>query len=282
MIKIFDKDRNEIKFELTRFPDNTSQAWHLSPEPKSYSKIDVQWDFQDESELFHICQLGYLLWQKFMVSPVLVCPYLPFARQDKAVDNNSTFAKEVMIQMLRASGYSHIEAYDAHSEHYFVKSRQPVELIEAALPGHHIVCFPDAGAKTRYLELVQGIARNTFQDDVGFIWAEKKRNQQTGEITGLELKTNGLDLAGKNILVLDDLIDAGGTFIRLAEELKKHNPGKMDLAVSHGLFSKGTVCIFNAGYHKIYTTNTIFKAVDYKENSIVRNDIKIIDINGEK
>lgn len=271
MIKIFDKNNQEYKFEITIFNDNTSQCWKLNPEPEPFSDIRVVWDFESESEIFYLCQIGYLLWQKFMVSPILVAWYLPLARQDKYVDNNLTFAKEVMIQMIKASGYKHIEAYDAHSEHYFVKSRKPVELIEAALPGHHIVCFPDAGAKIRYLELVKGIARNSFQDDVQFIWAEKKRNQETGEITGLELKTNGLDLNGKNILVLDDLIDAGGTFLRLAEELKKHNPGKMNLAVSHGLFSKGTGILFASGYNNIFTTNSLKRDI---------TSCRIIDING--
>lgn len=287
MIKIFGKDNIEIQFELTKFPDNTSQCWKLKPEPKTFDKVKVKWDFENEGELFQICQLGYLLWQKFMATPILVTDYLPFARQDKHVDNNLTFAKEVFIQMIRAAGFDHIEAYDAHSEHYFVKSRKPYDLIEAALPGHHIVCFPDAGAKTRYLKLVQGIARNSFQDDVQFIWAEKKRNQQTGEITGLELKTNGLDLTGKNILVFDDICDGGKTFTVLIEELKKHNPGKMDLAVSHGLFSKGHIIIFEAGYETIYTTNSLLNNFDVGNFTGYWNGIEtlekylnIIDING--
>jgi len=231
----------------------------LDPEPKRFSNIEIKWDFESENEVFYLCQLGYLLWQEYACNPVLVANWLPYARQDKAVNNKSTFAKEVFIQLIDAAGYDHIETYDAHSPHWFVKSKQPIELIEAALPGHHIVCFPDAGAKTRYLELVQGVARNSFQDDVDFIWAKKKRNQQTGEIEGLELVTNGLDLTSKNILVLDDLADKGGTFIHLAKELKKYNIKMLDLAASHGLFTheNGYMHVIESGYDKIYTTNSL-------------------------
>lgn len=40
-------------------------------------------------------------------------------------------------------------------------------------------------------------------------------------------------------LIVDDICDGGGTFIGLAEELKRKNAGKIYLAVSHGIFSKG-------------------------------------------
>lgn len=284
MIKIFDKTSNiEIKFELSKFPDGTSQIWQLNPEPKRFSNIDVKWDFESENEVFYLCQLGYLLWQEYVCNPVLVANWLPYARQDKAINNKSTFAKEVFIQLIDAAGYDHIETYDAHSPHWFISSRQPVELIEAALPGHHIVCFPDAGAKTRYLELVQDIARNSFQDDVEFIWAEKKRNQQTGEIEGLELVTNGIDLTGKNILVLDDLIDGGKTFTELAFLLLPYKPKKFDLAVSHGLFSKGKDNIYISGYNKIYATNSLKKNENHGDVWMTLNSdyFIVVDINGE-
>lgn len=202
---MFNKTTNtEIQFQTSYFPDGTSQLNNLNLEPKRFDDIQIIWypsSDNVDNGIFHVCQLGYLLWQEFFCEPTLVVPWLPYGRQDKAVNNKTTFAKEVFVQMIKASGYRHIETYDAHSPHWFIKSRQPVELIEATLPGHHVVCFPDAGAKTRYLKLIQGIARNKFQDNVDFIWAEKTRDQQTGRITGLELKTNGLDLADKNVLV---------------------------------------------------------------------------------
>ena len=42
-----------------------------------------------------------------------------------------------------------------------------------------------------------------------------------------------------NCLIVDHICDGGGTFIGLAEELKKKNAGKLFLAVSHGIFNKG-------------------------------------------
>jgi ribose-phosphate pyrophosphokinase len=61
--------------------------------------------------------------------------------------------------------------------------------------------------------------------------------------------------ANADLLVLDDLCDAGGTFIGLAQELRKYNPERLDLAVTHGLFTKG-VGIVKDYYDKIFTSNS--------------------------
>lgn len=51
------------------------------------------------------------------------------------------------------------------------------------------------------------------------------------------------------------LCDGGGTFIGVAEELKKHNCGKLFLFVTHGIFSRGFEEL-NKYFEKIYCTNS--------------------------
>jgi ribose-phosphate pyrophosphokinase len=60
-------------------------------------------------------------------------------------------------------------------------------------------------------------------------------------------------------LIVDDICDGGGTFIGLAAELKNKNAGKLYLAVSHGIFSKGFDSL--KCFDKIFTTNS-FKDFD--------------------
>ena len=57
------------------------------------------------------------------------------------------------------------------------------------------------------------------------------------------------------VLVVDDIGDGMGTFIPLAEELKKSNSAVLpDVYVTHGIFSKG-LDILTGLYGKVFTYN---------------------------
>lgn len=43
------------------------------------------------------------------------------------------------------------------------------------------------------------------------------------------------------------------------EAVKQYKPAIVDLAVSHGIFSKGKGCLYNAGISNIYTTNSLLR-----------------------
>ena len=64
------------------------------------------------------------------------------------------------------------------------------------------------------------------------------------------------------ILVVDDICDGGGTFLLLAEALRKAGiDNNLELYVSHGIFSKGTDIIYKS-FYPIYTTNSFFRGYD--------------------
>lgn len=251
MIKLTDNEGNNYEFELTRFPDQTSQAWKITPEPKRMTVINVNWLFESEAELFHVCQLGTLLYKHFYCFPTLVVPYLPYARQDKKVANDLTFARDVFLNLVTTAGFTKIRSYDAHSGSVYVQSQEPVELLETALKdGYTTICFPDKGAKERYTKLVPA--------GIKVIYGDKRRNQQTGTIEGINIEVPE-DFGNESVLVFDDLADGGGTFIGVAKELQNKGITNLGLAVSHGLFSKGLDILFDSGYNHIYTTNSLLK-----------------------
>ena len=103
-----------------------------------------------------------------------------------------------------------------------------------------LIVYPDKGATTRYPHL-------SAQRSVA---AEKVRDQLTGEITGMTIK--GVE-EGASILVVDDLLDGGASFLGLAKLLLTYNPSKVILYISHGIFSKGKKIVFDSGYNKIFT-----------------------------
>lgn len=251
MIKLLVNDQ-EVKFETTTFPDGTSQVWKLENfDFDEYADEPViLWLFENESELFQVLQLNTLVNKLLNVDCILRVPYLPYGRQDKEVQNNLTFALQTFKDVLYHAGICRIETFDAHSKTDMVYSTPALEF-HKAITDHDIICFPDAGANERY--------KYNFNIDTHTqICFEKVRNQQTGEITGLKLLGSS-DIKGRSVLIVDDICDGGMTFIKVAEALKQYEPSKIDLAVSHGLFTKGRQVLHDAGISTIYTTNSLLR-----------------------
>jgi ribose-phosphate pyrophosphokinase len=59
----------------------------------------------------------------------------------------------------------------------------------------------------------------------------------TGALSGFEVYAD--DLTGKEVVILDDICDGGGTFIGLTKKLREKGAAKVTLYVTHGMFTKG-------------------------------------------
>lgn len=257
-------NNEEVPFTTTIFPDGTSQVWKIEPlkfvDEDEDKQVVIVWHFENEAELMHVVQLAKLAQHHYSVEDItLQVPYLPYGRQDKEIDNKLSFALQVFKDIMYNANICRIETFDPHSKsdmiyHDASSGFRSVKQFHASVWKHDMVCFPDKGAATRYTESFQGKP---------ILYCEKVRNQESGEITGLIL--NGDDLTqiqNKRILIVDDICDGGMTFIKVAEVLKKWGPNQIDLAVSHGIFSKGRQCLHDAGIANIYTTNSLRKNKD--------------------
>jgi phosphoribosylpyrophosphate synthetase len=239
----------------TIFPDGTSQVWKLPTEIlEDYSipgKFKIIWYFESEGELIHLMQLRTLLFKGNLDHVIdLVIPYLPYARQDKPVSNETTFALRCFLNSL---GYwNSITTVDIHSTQMDVKSLPVDHFVQSAISKSNadFVCFPDAGA-----------AKRGYEVTVPSFNLDKKRNQLTGQIEGLVCSLP-LDLKGKTILLVDDICDGGRTFIEASGILYGLGAHNVDLYVTHGIFSKGIHLLreMQSPIRHIYTTNSYIKS----------------------
>lgn len=248
----------EVSFKTIIFPDGTSQIWNIDDSNLEYDsrfdEIKILWLFENESEFMHVLQLNTLIKKHFDTeSTTLTVPYLPYARQDKDVNSDSAFALHTFVDTCYKADICRIEAFDAHSEFDMVYSTVPNKF-HASILNHDVVCYPDKGARRRYSNT------DAFYG-VPAVNCVKVRNQQTGEILGLNIEDHNASdlLRGKKILIVDDICDGGMTFIKVAETLKQFNVAQIDLAVSHGLFSKGRQVLHDAGITDIFTTNSLLR-----------------------
>lgn len=260
MIRLFETiDHKEILFETTKFPDGTSQVWHSKESLKKYVNYTIHWTWEKrEEELFHILQLIDLIRKESPYALItLDIPFLPYARQDKEVTNESTFALKTFANIINAQNLYSVRTFDVHSKEANVLIRNlhsfsPMSFHEQIIKDYKpdLIFYPDQGAMLRYKHIY-----------LPGCYGKKVRNLETGEIEEYSI-IRTIELKDKRILIIDDLIDAGNTFIHAAQKLKEFNPKSIALCISHGIFSQGKDSIYSSGISKIYYTNSLISNVD--------------------
>lgn len=237
---------NGFRITPTIFPDKTSQVWKIPEETLHQPFFYIEWEFESESEIMHVAQIVDLV-RAFGSEIILDMRYLPYARQDKAVSNETTFALRTFCNLINSLCLDQVRCFDPHSKvadqwlrnflptYPFEKIKTIAGLVEADM-----IFYPDHGAMTKYSKEV----------GLSFISGDKKRDPSSGQITGYRL--DGLPQSHR-ILIVDDICDGGATFVLAAQALKEHGAREIHLYVSHGLFSKGTQILRDAGIQRIFT-----------------------------
>ncbi len=237
---------NGIQIHPTLFPDNTSQCWKL-PETIMRGRrwAFIEWNFTHEGEMMQIAQLRDLFAHSG-IDASLYMPYLPYARQDKQINNQNTFALRTFAGLLNSLNFDRISCLDAHSDvaAELIKNLtvlSPLKYIQQVLDitKPNLILYPDKGARDRYSKII----------DFPSIYVEKHRNQSTGEIESFGLVGNPLD---QRVLILDDICDGGATFIKIAQAYRPLMKD-LNLYITHGIFSKGLKPLFESGINRVFT-----------------------------
>jgi ribose-phosphate pyrophosphokinase len=184
-------------------------------------------------------------------------PYLPYARQDRSMATGDAEALRVLANLLNAQNYTLVASYDVHSVaaglliNNFVSIPNNLLVRKVLRLNPDIKCFlvaPDAGAAKKVDNLCK------FFGSIEQIQALKVRVGRKVEVTVPMTYTPG---ASDSAIIVDDICDGGATFIALAKKLKDVGFNDIQLVVSHGLFTKGVDCLFDAGIKHIHTTDSV-------------------------
>lgn len=263
MIKV-----NDYKLNPTIFPDKTSQVWNLPSNLLVDPIIVITWDFDHEGEFIHIAQLVELLRKYeskigYRREIRLYIPYMPYARQDKEISNETTFAGVVFSKLLDNLDVDEISSVDVHNPKIFerlinFRNLSVDYMISDIIKAEKIdiVVFPDQGARYRYEEYIKRWCPN-----VKILHCVKVRDQETGKIEKLEIVGVATFSSGEyfRYLVCDDIIDGARTPIMVAQELNLSPTDYLIGYFSHCLCTKGTDIVKDAGYLKLYDYKGLYK-----------------------
>ena len=219
----------------------------------------------------------------------VVMRYLPYARQDRVCKFKEPFSLKFVIEYLKFLDVP-VSVTDVHSEEACKLARQQdakiifYDFIGSGQFAHNLISVnltdinfvdrlvkiaPDKGAKERVMRFIYSTedSYNISESITEFNKFAKIYNNAPTLVankTRLDGKViqelgipEGLSLEKKDILIVDDICDGGATFIELAKIIKPMNPGSMTLFVTHGIFRNGTDCLFEAGFDRVVTTDSL-------------------------
>jgi len=186
---------------------------------------------------------------------VLILPYMPGARADRG----QPFGLLVYADFIRGLELDQIILFDPHSgmtgdqlhaaadELTIVHSDELFDQkhMRAVLNGYDGIIAPDKGAVKRATAMADLAKLSVFT-------ATKNRDEATGKLSNFSIE--GLDPNG-TYLIVDDICDGGGTFLGLAEATGLAY-GRLDLYVSHGVFSKDALNTLSNHFTNVFTTNS--------------------------
>ncbi len=213
----------------------------------------------------------------------LVLPYIPNGRQDRVCEPGDAFALLAFARQIAALGYKKLITFDAHSEvtpSVFKALGMDVTVItQREIIGKFdtfnarilaedkpLFCAPDAGANKRVSDLAGHYGHGYF------VRGDKLRDLATGKIKECVVVNPKEEVEGRTVIIVDDLSDAGGTFIGLAKALKAKGAAKVELYVTHGIWSKGTEILLEGGIDRLWSTDS-YKAQDANVTSLKLEDV---------
>lgn len=185
----------------------------------------------------------------------LIIPYFPAARQDRVMVTGEALSVKIYADLINSMQLNQVSIFDAHSEVSIallnncnaISNHKFIAEVTTQIGTVKLVS-PDGGALKKIYKV------SAYLEGMEVVECSKSRDVKTGKLSGFKVYAE--DLAGADCIIVDDICDAGGTFMGLATELKKKNAGKLYLAVSHGIFSKGLENL-TTYFDLIFTTDSI-------------------------
>jgi ribose-phosphate pyrophosphokinase len=262
MIKI---NGEEVKIE--RFYDGTPRI-KIDTDYSDARSVELTWDYENDSELASLLMINGHLREHGVERIFLNMPYLPNARMDRTENDEEVFTLKYFCNFINSLKFNGVCIYDAHSrvgtalidrvidmtpKNFIIQTLIKIGAIDESyqiIDDNFILYFPDAGAAKRYSGMFPTIP---------FAYGDKDRDWKTGKILGTIVRDNGIDLKGKNILIIDDICSKGGTFYYSAKKLKELGVHTINLFATHceNIVLEGQ--ILDSGLiEKLYTVDTIF------------------------
>ena len=190
-----------------------------------------------------------------------VLPFYPYSRQDKKALPREPISARLIGDMFVAAGVDRLVSIDLHTQQIQGFVDQPfdhltamplfVDYFKKKFKEPISIISPDAGGVKRATTFAKHL-----EAYVGFV--HKKRDPKIHN----EVKSFTVigEVEDRHAILLDDIIDTGGTISAAARILKDRGAKSVNVAATHGIFSDGSIeQLKDAPIDKIVVTDTLLQ-----------------------
>ncbi len=228
----------------------------------------VQPTNQPDGHLFELLSMIYAARGASAGRVTAVIPYFGYARQDRKTGPRSPISAKLVAVLITAAGAQRVLLMDLHAgqiqgffdqdktvpDHIYTKflliNALNEEYCEDIKNDNLIIVAPDGGATNT----ARAYAKKIGNVPIAII---DKRRPAPNKAKVLNIIFTG-DIAGKKTLMIDDIVDTGGTLINTANALINAGVARVDAACAHAVLSGPAIeNLKNSPISKIYVTDTI-------------------------
>jgi ribose-phosphate pyrophosphokinase len=187
-----------------------------------------------------------------------VLPYFGYARQDRKPGPRTPISAKLVANLITEAGANRVLTLDLHAgqiQGFFdipTDNLYAVPLLARDIKEHYdtrnvVVVSPDVGGVVR--------ARSLAKRLDGQLAIVDKRRDRPGESEVMNVIG---DVRGKDCLLIDDIVDSGGTLCNAAEALLKNGATSVTAYITHGVLSGGAVTrVATSMLRELVTTDSI-------------------------
>lgn len=186
---------------------------------------------------------------------IIVIPYFGYGRNDHVATPNSSVGARLATGLLEKAGATKIITIDLHSKKALEFFKIPIVNLSAGdlfLPmikatRASVIVSPDHGGVSRAQQISESLS-------LPLAIMAKERNHEG--VRNMSIFKG--DVQGKHCIIIDDIIDSGGTLLQAAQVLTQYGAVGMEAFITHGVFSNHAEKKFeNSPFENIYITDSI-------------------------
>ncbi|MES2676844.1 MAG: ribose-phosphate pyrophosphokinase [Pseudomonadota bacterium] len=200
-----------------------------------------------------------------------VIPYFGYARQDRKVGPRTPISAKLISNIIVKAGADRVLTLDLHASQIQGFFDIPLDNLFAApvfardikenFSGHDfMIVSPDVGGLVR-----ARVVANKLGAELAIV---DKRRQKAGVSEVMNIIG---DVAGKDCIMVDDIVDSGGTLVNAADALLQKGAKSVSAYISHGVLSNhAALKIANSNLTNLIITDSIAQGAEVLKAKNIR------------
>jgi ribose-phosphate pyrophosphokinase len=221
--------------DVQRFSDGEFQC-SIEETVRGKDVIIVQSTFPPTENLFELLLLVDAARRASAKRIVAMIPYFGFARQDRKDKPRVAIGAKLVANLLTAAGVDRVITMDLHADQIQGFFEVPVDhlfastlftpYIESLNLPNLVIATPDTGGSKRANAYAQ-----TLGVDMAICYKQRKVANQVEKMTVIG------DVAGKDVVLIDDMVDTAGTLAKAADMMLEQGASSVRAVCTHAVLS---------------------------------------------